>query len=89
MNSCSDVLEGDLKGFSWFDLTDKRPEAWISVCDAFCVDDDIRQKIEENSDSLIIRCLDVVHYLYHYCSNLSWSSVDKEVRKTDCHLLRT
>ena len=56
------------------------------MCHAFCVDDNVRQKKEENSDGLIIRCLDVVHYLYHYCSNLSWSSVGKEVRKTDCHL---
>ena len=67
----------------------QRSNAWKVICDAFNMDDSIKDKIEDHSADPSIRLTDAVHYLYHqshWWHRLTWHDVLVKVRRADSDL---
>ena len=62
---CNVVIE--MKVYSSYKLhylNSERPDAWIRVCDALKIDPDVRETIQNNTSSNVMKFLNVAHYLY-------------------------
>ena len=53
----------------------RKDDAFCEVCSAFDVPESIRVKIATNSSSMIIRCFDALHWVYHRDSELTLTMV--------------
>ncbi|XP_065886314.1 uncharacterized protein [Dysidea avara] len=62
-------------------------DAWLIFSEAYQLTSDVRNKIEENSSDLSIRCIDVMHHLYHNDPSLSWENVMSKVKTKDPSLV--
>ena len=51
-------------------LVDKRGDAWVVVLNAFKFGDDVKTKTQKNSEDNQIRCMDVIHRMYHQDDDL-------------------
>ena len=60
-----------------------RDDAWFVVCSAFNLDDCTKNKIEDNSADPYIRLVDVLHYLHHQDSELTWHDIMGKVKVID------
>jgi len=78
MRSCDDPIIKQ--------LVDKSVDAWVILLDAFKFGDDVKAKIQENSEDNHIRCMDVMHRMYHHDDDLTWEFVEIQVRKVDPQL---
>ena len=67
-------------------LVNKRGDAWVVILNAFKFGDDVKTKIQENSEDNQIRCMDVMHRMYHQDDDLTWEFVEIKVRKVDPEL---
>ena len=47
---------------------------------------DIRKEIEDNNENDYIRCVDVIHRMFHYDDDLTWEFVEAQLRKEDPQL---
>lgn len=68
------------------EIVDKREDAWSILARAFNISTDIQQKIEENSEDEGVRCIDVMHHIYHSNTKLTWNDVQTQVNNRDPHL---
>ena len=53
----------------------REDDAFYEVCSAFDVPESIRVKIATNSSSMIIRCFDALHWVYHRDNELTLTTV--------------
>jgi len=53
------------KQFKLSEVIEMRADTWEVVCEAFNIDDAIKEEITDNSADPVIRLLDTIHYLYH------------------------
>lgn len=67
-------------------LVDTRGDTWEVFLDAFKLDDSIKTKIANNSENGQIRCMDVMHHMYHHDLQLTWEFVEINLRKVDPQL---
>ena len=67
-------------------LVDKSVDAWAILLHAFKFGDDIKTKIQQNSEDNHIRCMDVMHRMYHHDDDLTWEFVEIQVRKVNPQL---
>ena len=81
LNSIDYEFDGAVRAF-----TRERTDAWKCICLAFNLDNDVTEMIEDKHADPAVKFLNVIHYLFHYCSTFSWKSVDNAVRKIDPHL---
>ena len=67
-------------------LITERPDTWRVICKAFVVKDEVILAIEDNSADAKVRCIDVIHFVYHHYTNISLDVVEDTVRNIDPHL---
>ena len=67
-------------------LITERPDTWRVICKAFDVRDEVILAIEDNSADAKVRCIDVIHFVYHHYTNISLDVVEDTVRNIDPHL---
>jgi len=70
------------------EIVSKREDAWSVLCKVFNISSDIRQKIEENSENSSVRCIDVMHHVYHANTSVSWDDVKAKTKIHDPHLAK-
>ena len=63
------------------EMVNIRNDAWKVIIKVFNISDKIRQEIEENSEDNHVRCIDVMHYMYHHDDELTWEFVEMQVRR--------
>ena len=68
------------------EIVDKREDAWIILCKVFKISANVRSKIEDNHEDNTVRCIDVMHHLYHSNTALTWDDVRTMVKSRDSHL---
>ena len=52
----------------------------------FNISNEIRKKIEENSEDDHIRCMDVMHRMHHHDDDPTWEFVEIQIRREDQQL---
>jgi len=60
-----------------------RNDTWVLIIKVFNITDEVRKEIEENSEDDRIRCMDVMHRMYHHDEDLTWEFVEIQVRRED------
>ena len=70
------------------DVVTVREDAWSILCKAFNISAGVRQQIEENSEDAGVRCIDVMHHVYHLNSKLTWDNVKDKMKSYDPHLAK-
>jgi len=63
-----------------------RNDTWEVIIKVFNITDEVKKEIEENSEDVRIRCMDVMHRMYHHDNDLTWEFVEMQVRKEDPQL---
>ncbi|XP_065885883.1 uncharacterized protein [Dysidea avara] len=58
-------------------------DAWLRFSKIYQLTSDVRNKIEENCEDPYIRCIDVMHHLYHDDLSLTWENVMSKVKTKD------
>ena len=53
----------------------REDEAFYEVCSAFDIPENIREKIATNNSSMVIRCFDALHRVYHRDNELTLTTV--------------
>ena len=53
---------------------------WLAVCKVFNIDSNVRQKIIDNSEDITIRCVDVLHHIFHADQSNTWSTIKLKLR---------
>ena len=98
--NCPNYLPGDDHGLicgTCNDLTDDliiddivtiRSDAWSVLLRAFNIRIDVRQQIEENSEDPGVRCIDVMHRIYHSNTKLTWDDVKDKMKSYDPKLAK-
>jgi len=66
-----------------------RNDSWVIIANVFSIADEIRKDIEENSDDDRIRCMNMMHHMYHHDDDLTWEFVEIQVRNEDPQLADT
>jgi len=66
-----------------------RNDSWDVIINIFNIADEIKKEIEENSEDDCIRCMDVMHRMYHHDDHLTWDFVEIQVRREDPQLADT
>ena len=64
----------------------ERPDAWEVIFKVFNFNNPTRISIEENSEDDRIRCMDVMHRIYHHDDHITWEFVEIQVRREDPQL---
>jgi len=64
----------------------KRPDAWEVIFKVFNFNNPTRISIEENSEDDRIRCMDVMHRIYHHGDDVTWEFVEIQVGREDPQL---
>ena len=85
-NSCRKCFNGGPKEFNINAVTKERPDTWRIVCEAFNIENNVVQAIEDNSADAKVRCIDVIHYMYHHCHGVTLDFIEDGVRRIDPHL---
>ena len=67
-------------------LVATQDDAWEVIHKAFNLGDNLKAKIEENSEDDHIRCMDIIHRIRHHDSDLTWEFVEIQVRREDAQL---
>ena len=70
------------------DIVTVRKDAWSVLLRAFNISTDVRQQIEENSEDAGVRCIDVMHHVYHSNTKLTWDDVKDKMKSYDAHLAK-
>ena len=65
-----------------------RKDAWSVLLRAFNISTDVRQQVEENSEDPGVRCIDVMHHVYHSNTKLTWDDVKDKMKSYDAHLAK-
>ena len=60
-----------------------RGNSWEVIIKVFNFNDKIKKEVEDNSEDDHIRCVDIVHRMYHHDSDLSWEFIELQVRRED------
>ena len=47
------------------DIITEVEDAWLIFSEIYQLTDDVRDKIKENCEGVYVRCIDVIHHLYH------------------------
>ena len=68
------------------ELVSVRGDSWEVIVKVFNFSDEIKKEIEDNSEDDHIRCVDVMHRMYHHDDDLTWEFVEIQVRKEDPQL---
>ena len=68
------------------EIVDKRDDAWRVFCKVFSIAVDVQDRIEANTEDSSLRCIDVMHHIYHSNTALTWDNVKDTMRIHDCHL---
>ena len=63
------------------EMVSVRNDAWEVIIKVFNISDDIRKKIKANSEDNRIRCMDVMHRMYHHDDDLTWEFVEIQMRR--------
>jgi len=63
-----------------------RNDTWVLMIKVFNITDAVRKETEENSEDDHIRCMDVMHRMYHHDNDLTWEFVEIQVRREDPQL---
>ena len=63
-----------------------RNDTWVLMIKVFNITDAVRKETEENSEDDHIRCMDVMHCMYHHDNDLTWEFVEIQVRREDPQL---
>ena len=63
-----------------------RNDTWEVMIKVFNISEEAKKEIEENSEDNHIRCMDVMHRMYHHDQDLTWEFIEIQVRKEDPHL---
>ena len=63
-----------------------RNDIWETIIKVFNITDEVRKEIDENSEDDHIRCMDVMHRMYHHDHDLTWEFVEIQVRREDPRL---
>ena len=53
---------------------------WLAVCKVFNIDSNVRQKIIDNSEDITVRCVDVLHHIFHADQSNTWSTIKLKLR---------
>ena len=53
----------------------REDEAFYEVCSAFDIPENIREKIATNNSSMVIRCFDALHQVYHRDNELTLTTL--------------
>ena len=64
----------------------ERSDAWMVLHAVFNLSSDAKKVLEENSEDNNIRCMDVMHHMYHQNRQLTWDYIEAQVRRVDPHL---
>ena len=48
---------------------------WLALCNVFNISREVKQKIQDNSEDTGIRCLDVLHHIFHADLTQTWTTV--------------
>lgn len=70
------------------DIVTVRNDGWSVLLGAFNISTDVRQQIEENSEDAGVRCIDVMHHIYHSNTKLTWDDVKNKMKSCDPHLAK-
>ena len=52
-----------------------REYPWLALCNVFNISRNVKQKIQDNSEDNGIRCVDVLHHIFHANSTQTWTTV--------------
>ena len=78
-NGLTDVLIID-------EIVDKRDDAWRVLCKVFNIAADVWDRIEANTEDSSLRCIDVMHHIYHSNTALTWDGVKNAMKIHDPQL---
>ena len=67
-------------------IVERREDAWSVFCKVFKISAAVRFKIEDNHEDKTVRCIDVMHHVYHSNTALTWDDVRTMVKSHDPHL---
>lgn len=67
-------------------VTKERPDMWMVLCQAFDISNDVVQAIEDNSADAKVRCIDVIHFIYHNHHGVTLDVIKERIRGVDSHL---
>ena len=67
-------------------VTKERPDMWRVLCQAFDISDDVVQAIEDNTADDKVRCIDVIHFIYHSYHGVNLDVIEDRVRGVDSHI---
>lgn len=71
-----------------YDIVSIKENAWSVFCEVFNISANVQQKIEDNSADGNIRCIDVMHHVYHSNTNLTWDDIRIKTAKFDPDLAK-
>ena len=69
-------------------IVTEREDAWIILSNVFNISTTVQQKIEENHADNGVRCIDVMHHIYHLDTTLNWDRVKAKLSSHDSHLAK-
>lgn len=70
------------------DIVIEREDAWSVLCKVFNISTDVQHQIAENNEDENVRCIDVMHHVYHSNPNFTWDIVKVKVKSHDPHLAK-
>ena len=63
-----------------------RNDTWEVIIKAFNISDEVKKEIAENSEDDLIRCMDVIHRMYHHDEDLTWEFIVTHLERQDPQL---